>query len=63
VNVLALQGMALVDIVEGGARRISLGGGLTWIAVNAMADAARRILDDGDLSVLQARPPLDEWLA
>jgi 2-methylisocitrate lyase-like PEP mutase family enzyme len=63
VNVLALEGMSLPDIVEGGARRISVGGGLTWIAVNALADAARRILDDGDLSVLQARPPLGEWFA
>lgn len=63
VNVLALQGMSLPDIVDAGARRISLGGGLTWIAVNALADAARRILEEDDLSVLQARPPLDEWLA
>ena len=63
VNVLALQGMSLPEIVDAGARRISLGGGLTWIAVNALADAARRILDDGDLSVLQTRPPLGDWFA
>ena len=48
VNVLALRGMSMDEIIDAGAQRISVGGGLTWIAVNAMADAARRILG-GDL--------------
>ncbi len=62
VNVLALRGMSMSEIFDAGAQRISVGGGLTWIAVNAMADAARSILA-GDLSVLEAAPPLEEWFA
>jgi 2-methylisocitrate lyase-like PEP mutase family enzyme len=62
VNVLALRGMSMTEIVGAGARRVSLGGGLTWIAVNAMAGAAQRILA-GDLSVLEASPPLKDWFA
>jgi 2-methylisocitrate lyase-like PEP mutase family enzyme len=60
VNVLALRGMSMNEIIEAGAQRVSVGGGLTWIAVNAMAGAARSILA-GDLSVLEASPPLEEW--
>jgi 2-methylisocitrate lyase-like PEP mutase family enzyme len=63
VNVLALPGLSLAEIVEAGARRISIGGGLTWIAIDAMAAAATAILDSGDLSVLAADPPFDRWLA
>jgi 2-methylisocitrate lyase-like PEP mutase family enzyme len=62
VNVLALRGMSMSEIIEAGAQRVSVGGGLTWIAVNAMAGAARSILA-GDLSVLEAAPPLEEWFA
>jgi 2-methylisocitrate lyase-like PEP mutase family enzyme len=60
VNVLALRGMSMNEIVDSGAQRVSVGGGLTWIAVNAMAGAARSIFA-GDLSVLEASPPLEEW--
>jgi len=60
VNVLALRGMSMSEIIDAGAQRISLGGGLTWIAVNAMASAARSILA-GDLSVLEEAPPLKDW--
>ena len=62
VNVLALRGMSMSEIMDAGAQRVSVGGGLTWIAVNAMAGAARSILA-GDLSVLEASPPLEEWFA
>jgi 2-methylisocitrate lyase-like PEP mutase family enzyme len=62
VNVLALSGLSLAEIVDAGARRISVGGGLTWIAIDAMAAAAASILDSGDLSVLAARSPFDRWL-
>lgn len=61
VNVLALPGMSMVDIVRSGAQRVSVGGGLTWVAVNAMAAAAREIHDHGDFSVLGSSPPLEEW--
>jgi len=63
VNVLALPGLSLAEIVDAGARRVSVGGGLTWVAVSAMASAATAIRDDGDLSSLAARLPLGEWFA
>jgi hypothetical protein len=49
--------------VKAGARRVSLGGELTWVAVEAMAAVATAIRDSGDLSGLSARIPLDEWFA
>jgi 2-methylisocitrate lyase-like PEP mutase family enzyme len=61
VNVLALPGMSMQAIVGAGAQRISVGGGLTWVAVNAMAAAAVEIRDRGDLSSLGPSPPLREW--
>jgi 2-methylisocitrate lyase-like PEP mutase family enzyme len=63
VNVLALKGMSLTEIVDAGAQRVSVGGGLTWVAVNAMAAAAGQIAELGDLSALQGGPPLREWFA
>ena len=63
VNVLARPGLSLAEIVAAGAQRVSVGGGLTWIAVKAMADAASAIRDDGDFSRLGARLPLGDWLA
>jgi 2-methylisocitrate lyase-like PEP mutase family enzyme len=63
VNVLALPTLTVPEIVEAGGQRISVGGGLTWVAVKAMADAAAEIRDTGDLSSLSARLPLGEWLA
>jgi 2-methylisocitrate lyase-like PEP mutase family enzyme len=61
VNVLARPGLSLEEIVAAGACRVSVGGGFTWIAVSAMAEAAQTMRDDGDLSSLAARVPLDEW--
>jgi 2-methylisocitrate lyase-like PEP mutase family enzyme len=61
VNVLALEGMSMAEIADAGAQRVSVGGGLTWVAVNAMAAAARGIRDRGDFSVLDTSPPLREW--
>jgi 2-methylisocitrate lyase-like PEP mutase family enzyme len=63
VNVLALSGLSLAEIVGAGAQRVSVGGGLAWVAVRAMADAAIAIRDDGDFSALAARLPLGEWFA
>jgi 2-methylisocitrate lyase-like PEP mutase family enzyme len=61
VNVLAHPGVSMAEIADAGARRVSVGGALTWVAVAAMADAARRMRDDGDFSALAARVPLAEW--
>jgi 2-methylisocitrate lyase-like PEP mutase family enzyme len=63
VNVLALPGLSLSEIVAAGARRVSVGGGLTWVAVSAMVDVAKAIRDTGDFSSLATTLPLDEWLA
>jgi 2-methylisocitrate lyase-like PEP mutase family enzyme len=62
VNVLAVPDLSLAEIFGAGAQRVSVGGSLTWVAVEAMADAAAAIRDRGDLSALAARVPLDEWL-
>ena len=63
VNVLALPGLSVPEIAAAGAQRVSVGGGLTWVAVSAMAAAAKAIRESGDLSSLGARLPLDQWLA
>jgi len=63
VNVLARPDLSLAEIMEAGARRVSVGGGLTWIGVKAMADTAMAIRDSGDLSALAARLPLAVWFA
>jgi 2-methylisocitrate lyase-like PEP mutase family enzyme len=41
VNVLARPDLKMRDIVEAGARRVSVGGALTWVAVSALVDAAK----------------------
>jgi len=63
VNVLARPGLSLAELVDAGARRVSVGGSLTWVAAKAMVDAATAIRDRGDFSALAARLPLAEWLA
>jgi 2-methylisocitrate lyase-like PEP mutase family enzyme len=62
VNVLALPSLSLAELVDAGARRISLGGWLAWVAVEAMAAAASQIRDQGDFSALPAAVPIREWL-
>jgi len=63
VNVLAVPGLSMAEIVEAGAQRVSVGGALTWVAVNAFADAARSIREYGDFSTLVGGPPLRDWFA
>ena len=63
VNVLALGGLSFAEIAAAGAQRVSVGGALAWVAVNAFADAARAIRDDGDFSSFGSGPPLREWFA
>jgi 2-methylisocitrate lyase-like PEP mutase family enzyme len=60
VNVLARPELSLAEIVEAGARRVSVGGSLTWVAVNALAAAAGEIRDRGDFSSLTPSP-LPDW--
>ena len=39
--------MAVMSVTEAGAKRISVGGGLTWTAYGEMIKVARRIAEDG----------------
>jgi 2-methylisocitrate lyase-like PEP mutase family enzyme len=62
VNVLAHPDLSMGEIVDAGARRISVGGALTWVAVAAMASAAERMRDSGNFSVLRSRVRVEDWL-
>jgi 2-methylisocitrate lyase-like PEP mutase family enzyme len=63
VNVLARRDLSMAEMVDAGAQRISVGGALTWTAVNAFAAAATEIRDRGDFSSLGEGSRLEEWLA
>ena len=52
VNVLALPDLTLEEIAAAGARRVSVGGALAWVAVAGLNAAARRIAE-GDLTALR----------
>jgi 2-methylisocitrate lyase-like PEP mutase family enzyme len=62
VNVLAHAGLSVAEIVDAGARRISVGGALAWVAVGAMVDAAEKIRDEGNFSSLDVPVQIKEWL-
>jgi hypothetical protein len=55
--------LLLNELVDAGAQRDSVGGSLTWTAVEAMATAAGRIRDDGDISSLAGPTRIRDWLA
>jgi 2-methylisocitrate lyase-like PEP mutase family enzyme len=63
VNVLARPGLTMAELVDAGAQRVSVGGALTWTAVNAAVAAAVDIRDRGDFSSLGSGAALREWLA
>jgi 2-methylisocitrate lyase-like PEP mutase family enzyme len=63
VNVLALPHLSLAEIFDAGAQRVSVGGSLAWVAMEAMVKAATAIRDTGDLSVLRSDLPIDDWLS
>jgi 2-methylisocitrate lyase-like PEP mutase family enzyme len=65
VNVLAFaqMGLSVEEIGAAGARRISVGSLLSLVSIEAFAEAARRIRDDGDFSALAADPPVKRWLS
>jgi 2-methylisocitrate lyase-like PEP mutase family enzyme len=62
VNVLARPGLSMSEIVEAGGQRVSVGGGLAFVGVAAMVEAAEQIRDTGDFSSLGVRLRLTEWL-
>jgi 2-methylisocitrate lyase-like PEP mutase family enzyme len=63
LNVLALPHFSVSEIAAAGGQRISVGSLLTWVAVDAMADAAIQIRDGGDLSGLKVSGRVGEWLS
>ena len=62
VNVLAYGRLTMAELAEAGAQRLSVGSGLTWVAANALIEAAERILDNGDFSGLTGPGRVKEWL-
>ena len=63
VNVLARPGLTFAEIADAGARRVSVGGSLTWTVVNALVAAATEIRDLGDFSSLGDSSGVHKWLA
>jgi 2-methylisocitrate lyase-like PEP mutase family enzyme len=55
-------GLTFAQIAEAGAQRVSVGGGLTWAATDALIEAAERIIDDGDFSGTATPGRVKEWL-
>jgi 2-methylisocitrate lyase-like PEP mutase family enzyme len=62
VNVLASPRFSVSEIAAAGGTRISVGGLLAWVAYEAMADAAERMRDEGDFSVLKVSGQIGKWL-
>ena len=58
VNVLARPDLTFAELAEAGAQRVSVGGGLAWVAARALAEAANAIRERGDFSALTASSPL-----
>jgi 2-methylisocitrate lyase-like PEP mutase family enzyme len=54
--------MSVAEIAGAGARRISVGGALTWVAVDALVNTAARIRDRGDFGALDVPAKFKEWL-
>jgi 2-methylisocitrate lyase-like PEP mutase family enzyme len=61
VNVLARANLTFRELADAGAQRVSVGGSLTWSAVNALVEGATAIRDRGDFSLLGTSPP-EDWL-
>jgi 2-methylisocitrate lyase-like PEP mutase family enzyme len=63
VNVLSSWGLTVAEIFEAGAQRVSVGGSLTWTAVQALAGAAVAIRDGGSFEGLGDGSRVRDWLA
>jgi 2-methylisocitrate lyase-like PEP mutase family enzyme len=62
VNVLARRSLSTAEMVEAGAQRISVGGSLTWTAVQAFAEAAIAIRDRGSFEGLGDGSVVKDWV-
>jgi 2-methylisocitrate lyase-like PEP mutase family enzyme len=63
LNVLAGPGLSFADIAEAGGQRISVGGRLTWVAVNAAVAAAEELRAGTDLPATSDPTRIVEWLS
>ena len=63
LNVLAAPGLSMAEIAEAGGMRISVGGRLTWVAINAAAAAAEELRDGGDLPASADPTQIIKWLS
>ena len=63
LNVLVGPGLSVAEIVAAGGQRISVGGRLTWVAINSMAAAAEQLRGGGELSPLADPGQIIEWLS
>lgn len=61
VNVLALGNLSFAEMVEAGAQRVSVGGGLAFVALQAAADTATAIAA-GDFSGMSGDRPVKDLL-
>jgi 2-methylisocitrate lyase-like PEP mutase family enzyme len=62
VNVLAHPGLTMVEVVEAGAQRVSVGGSLAWTALESMAATAEAMRGQGDFSSLAGSARIKGWL-
>jgi 2-methylisocitrate lyase-like PEP mutase family enzyme len=62
VNAIAHRGVTVAELLDAGAQRVSVGGALAWVAVEAMAASAEAMRDQGDLSSLVGSSRIREWL-
>jgi 2-methylisocitrate lyase-like PEP mutase family enzyme len=62
VNVLARPALSVDAIAAAGARRISVGGSLAWASIEAMAEVATRMREEGDLGGLRGEAQVEAWL-
>jgi 2-methylisocitrate lyase-like PEP mutase family enzyme len=62
VNVLARPDLTLAEVFDAGAQRVSVGGSLTWTAVEALLQAATAIRDAGSFDLLGDGSQVRGWL-
>ncbi|HEX6115601.1 MAG TPA: isocitrate lyase/phosphoenolpyruvate mutase family protein [Solirubrobacterales bacterium] len=63
LNVLAAPGLSVAEIVDAGGQRVSVGGRLAWVAINAMAAAAEELRAGGDLPADADPSRIIGWLS
>jgi 2-methylisocitrate lyase-like PEP mutase family enzyme len=63
LNVLTGPGLSVNEIIEAGGQRISVGGRLTWVAINAMAAAAQELHNGAELPSSADPAQITGWLS